>query len=131
MRGAGVGADRLYADPDDRCLARQPLGTLGREARGVRACVVGVEKAVLVRRACVPAGAADQPAALGQGAVLGFPSLDVIDLHEEVGVLGDLRREVEHRGRGDQLHQRYLGDVGFIPAAHPANTRRARGRRSG
>ena len=42
MRGTGVGADCLDADPDERALLREPAGALDVEAGGVRAGLVGV-----------------------------------------------------------------------------------------
>ena len=70
-----------------------------REMPGRARRLVGVGTASWSSDAGVPAGAVEQPAAVGQRPVLGLPRLDVLDLEQEVGVLGGLGGEVEHHGR--------------------------------
>src|SRR6266540_3276432 len=93
-----------------RRLLRQPPGALDREPGGVRAGLVDVAEQLAVARAGVPAGAAQQPAALRQRAVLALPVLDVVHLEHEVGIRLGLGGEVEHRGGRDQPPDRDLRD---------------------
>src|SRR5262249_10582424 len=115
--------DRLHAEADDGRLLGQPARALDRDARGVRAVLVGVQERVLVVRARVPSGAVQQPAALGQRAVLALPGADVLDVQQEVRVLAGLRGEVQHRGRTDQPPRRYGCDVVAALAADPVTRR--------
>ena len=85
MRRARVGADGLDADADQAGLVREPMGALAVEAGRVRAGLVGVEEGSLVVRAGVPAGAQQQPAVLGQRAVLGLEGADVVDVSRKSG----------------------------------------------
>ena len=97
-RAARVGADGLHAEPDDRRLLGEPARALGGDAGRVGAALVGVEELLLVGRARVPAGAVEQPAAVGQRAVGLRPVAYVVDLQQEVGVGGDPVGDVEHDG---------------------------------
>src|SRR5437763_6466760 len=72
---AGVGTHRLHADTDDRPFLGEPAGAVDRDAGRV----AGVGELVGVVAAAVPAGAVQQPAALGQRTVLGLPGGDVVD----------------------------------------------------
>src|SRR6266545_294380 len=113
--GSSVGANGLDADADDRRLLRQPPGALDRDAWRVRAGLVDVAEQLVVVGACVPAGAVEQPATLGQGAVLALPLPDVIDLQAEVRVALDLGGEVEDRCGRHQAPGRHLRDVVPVP----------------
>src|SRR5713226_10303190 len=59
---AGVGADGLYTDTDDRRLCGQPTGALDRDAWRVRPGRIGVQKPLLIARSRVPARAEEKPA---------------------------------------------------------------------
>src|SRR5438034_2518397 len=86
VRLAGVGADRLHADPEHGRFVRQPARAFDRDPRRVRAHVVGVEKSLLVTGPRVPARSVQEPSPVGHGAVLTLPGLDVRDLEEIIGV---------------------------------------------
>jgi hypothetical protein len=68
----------------------------------VRLAVAGVEELVLVAGPGVPAGAQEQPAALGERAVLGLEGADVVEGEQVVGVLGRLGGLVDDDRRADQ-----------------------------
>src|SRR5439155_14699509 len=104
---AGVGTHRLHADTDDRPFLGEPAGAVDRDAGRV----AGVGELVGVVAAAVPAGAVQQPAALGQRTVLGLPGGDVVDGQQEVWVVGGPVGEVQHHRRRDQPGRRYLGHV--------------------
>src|SRR6266508_5891146 len=119
--GSSVGANGLDADADDRRLLRQPPGALDRDAWRVRAGLVDVAEQLVVVGARVPAGAVEQPAALGQWAVLALPLPDVIDLQAEVRVALDLGGEVEDRCGRHQAPGRHLRDVVGVLARDPVD----------
>ena len=68
----------------------------------MRAAFVGVQEVRLVVGAGVPTSAVEQPTAGRQRSVLLLPTLDVLDLEQEVGVGGRCRGEIEHHRRRDQ-----------------------------
>jgi hypothetical protein len=121
MGAAGVRTDRLDADSDDRCLLGQPARTLRFDAGGVRAGHVGVQERVLVRGAGVPAGPVQQPAAVGQRAVVLLPFPYVLDGQQEVGVGGGLEGRVQDHGGGHEPARLDLGDVLAVPAGDPVD----------
>jgi hypothetical protein len=85
----------------------------------VRSVLVGVDERVLAVGPGVPAGAVDHPAALGERAVLGLPTTDVVDLQQEVRVVRAPVAEVENDHRSDQVVDGDAGDVGAVLAGHP------------
>src|SRR5712691_7417967 len=86
MGSAGIGADGLHTDTDDRCLCGQPARALDRDARRVRPGGVGVKKPLLIARSRVPARPVEKPAAVWQRAMFSLPLLDVGDLEQVIGV---------------------------------------------
>jgi hypothetical protein len=100
--GARVGADRLDADAHQRALVGDPACALDVEAGRVRAGLVGVEELrLVVARASQPVSTAASRRP-GRGPCVGLELADVVDGQEEVGVLGGLRRLVDHDGRPDE-----------------------------
>ena len=97
----------------------QPPRAVNRDARGVRAVLVGVEEGVLPVRPGVPSGAIQQPATFRQLPVLTLPGADVLPLQQEVRVRRGLYGEVQHRRRPDQPPRRYGCDVLAALAADP------------
>src|SRR5258708_1111501 len=120
---AGVRADRLCAEADQRRLLGQPAGALHRNTGRVRPALVRVQELLLASRTSVPPGPVQQPAAVGQRSVLAFPLLDVLDLEQEIRVGRSLRAEVEHNHRGDQPVNGYLRNVVAVPPGRPVNRR--------
>src|SRR5207245_2622929 len=88
VRGARIGANGLHAEANHRRLLAEPARQLDRDARRVWASLVGVQEGALIVRAAVPAGAKEQPAALGQWAVLTLPFLDMADFKQKIGIAG-------------------------------------------
>lgn len=118
---ARVGANRLHADPDDRCFRGQPTGALDGDARSVRPGVVGVQKPLLIARSSVPSRAVQEPTARWQRAMFALPGLDVRDLEQVVRIVRTLAALVDDCRRGDQLPRRNLGDVDPLPSGNPVD----------
>ena len=72
----------------------------------MRAGLVGVEEFGFRAVALVPVGAHHHPFAGVDGAVLGFPGLDVIDGEEEVVIGGGFLRTVYDIDRADEILRR-------------------------
>src|SRR5712692_1919693 len=98
---SSVGANRLHADPDDRCLGGQPTGALDRDAWSVRPSLVGVQKPLLIARSSVPTRPVEKPTAMWQRAMFALPGLDVGDLEQVVRVVGALAALVDYDCCGD------------------------------
>ena len=56
VRGAGVGADGLHADADDRGLFGKPSRAVDRDAGRVRSGLIGVQEGLLAVRPRIPTG---------------------------------------------------------------------------
>ena len=115
VRGAGVGADRLDARRRSPAPPRPPSGRTPAEMPGVCGPVSSaLRKSSWSSRPGVPAGAVEQPAAVGQRPVLGLPGAGCA--RPRAGSRGPRRHrrgEVEHDGRARS-------------AGRPAPTRRRR-----
>ena len=82
-----------------------------------------LRNASCVAGARVPAGAQQQPAAVGQRAVLGLEGADVVEREQVVGVLGGLGGLVDHHGRADQPGGRDARHVLAVAAGDPVDRR--------
>ena len=101
------------ADGADIPLLHQPLDG-GLVPAGIvgHAVLIGVVQVGLL----VPVGPKGHEGALGDGAVLGLPGLDVIHRHHEVGILGALLGLIDDHQRIHQLlHRDLVHGTAFAP----------------
>src|SRR5438874_9951152 len=121
VRRARVSADRLHADAVKGALARQPLGKLDVDAWGMRSGLVRIQEGFLVIGPRVPAGAIEQPGALGRGPVLSLEGADVIQGQEVIRIGLRLLRLVDDDRGADQPPDRNLRDIVLILTGDPVD----------
>src|SRR5262249_23140188 len=124
--GAGPAAGAAGSTPPP--LTRAPSALpLAHAPQMARACGPGAfalgDRSWALGRGGPPAGPVQQPAPGRRRTVGSLPVLDVVDLQQEVGILGGLGAEVEHRRVPDQLGEWGLGHVLAVPTGHPVHRR--------
>src|SRR3989442_11137131 len=121
MGRARVGATSSHATAVKGALARQPLGKLDVDSRCMRAGLVRIQEGFLVIGAGIPAGAIEQPRALGQYTVLALERADVIQGEEVVRIGLRLLRLVDHDRGADQPSDGNLRDIVFVLTGDPVD----------
>ncbi len=117
-RSARVYSDGLDADTDERRFFGEPAGTLHVEAGGLRGTGACVQEKVLVVGASIPAGAQEQPAAVGERAVLGLESADIVHGEQVVRVFLGFGGFVDDDGGSNEVVRRDFGDVDAVTAGY-------------